>query len=138
MKIIVFSFLTLLSGSLVADPVMPEEMLRGRNSQYKEGYRDGFREAINMMNGGGGGSNMGRNIQISSAIYGSSRGRCDFTQQLAQAVNDQRSYRLRAGNEWCGDPSNGYKKSASVEYFCQGNRKKAFLREGQVGTLNCD
>lgn len=137
MKSIVFFALVLLSSSLSADPVVPEEMLRGRNSQYQDGFRDGFREAINMMNGGGLESS-GQYIRILSASYGSYRGRCDFSERLAQTVNGQRFYRLRAGNEWCGDPSNGYKKSATVEYSCQGNRKKIYLREGQLGTLNCN
>ena len=67
----------------VADPRMPEEMLRGQNAQYQQGFRDGFREATRMMSGGGGGGGQSRGLRIDSATYGAGPRRCNFTQSLA-------------------------------------------------------
>lgn len=60
--------LALLPLLATAAPRLPEEMLRGRNPQYQQGFRDGFREAVRMMNGGGGGgSSQQTGLRINSA-----------------------------------------------------------------------
>jgi hypothetical protein len=139
MKLKLFCMLALVSTGLMASEArMPEEMLRGRNQQYQDGFRDGFREAIRMMNNGGGQGNYDRNIQINKAIYGSTRGRCDFTDRLGRSANGKSSFYFKAGNQWCGDPSNGYQKMATIEYSCRGKMKRAYLREGQSETLRCN
>jgi len=69
MKIKILCAIALLSTSVFAnDPAVPEQMMRGRSSQYQDGFRDGFREAVRMMNssnnnwnnGGGGPQCMAR------------------------------------------------------------------------------
>ncbi|NHQ85696.1 hypothetical protein HA050_06125 [Iodobacter sp. HSC-16F04] len=138
-KLKVFCLLMLASAGVIASEAnLPEEMLRGRNQQYQEGFRDGFREAVRMMNGNQGSqSSDRRKIQILNATYGSARGRCDFTQRLARSANDKSSYRFKSGNQWCGDPSDGYQKMATVEYACRGKVRRAYVREGQSETLRC-
>jgi hypothetical protein len=141
MKVKIFCMLALVSTGLMASEArMPEDMLRGKNSQYQDGFRDGFREAIRMMNSGSssGQGNYSRKIQISKASYGSARGRCDFTERLGRSANDKSSYHFKAGNQWCGDPSDGYQKMATIEYSCRGNMKRAYVREGQSETLRCN
>lgn len=144
MKLKLFLMLAVVSSGLMAGEArMPEEMLRGKNQQYQEGYRDGFREGVRMMNGGGGSSGGGhgsfnRKIQISKATYGTARGRCDFTNRLARAADDKTSYHFKAGNQWCGDPSDGNQKMATIEYSCRGKTKRAFVKEGQSEYLRCN
>ncbi|QZA81831.1 hypothetical protein [Deefgea piscis] len=141
MKLKLCCALVLLSSTVIAgEPRMPEQMLRGKNSQYQDGFRDGFREAVRMMNGGGHGNNNGnwqREIRISRATYGASRNRCDFTQRLARSANGRSAYEFKAGNQWCGDPADGRKKIAKIEYFCRGDLKKTEVREGSSATLRC-
>ncbi|WP_297576080.1 hypothetical protein [uncultured Deefgea sp.] len=143
MKLKLCCALVLLSSTVIAaDPRMPEQMLRGKNSQYQDGFRDGFREAVRMMNGGGHGNNnnngnKNREIRISRATYGASRGSCDFTQRLARSANGRTAYEFKAGNQWCGDPADGRKKTAKIEYFCRGDLKKTEVREGSSATLRC-
>ncbi|MGL4604937.1 MAG: hypothetical protein ACRCU9_12400 [Iodobacter sp.] len=136
---LLFMLVVASSGLMAGEARMPEEMLRSKNQQYQDGFRDGFREAVRMMNSSGGSSHgdSGRKIQIYKAIYGSTRGRCDFTNRLARAANDKTSYRFQAGNQWCGDPSDGFRKVATVSYSCRGKMKQTFVREGQSELLRC-
>ena len=139
MKIKILCAIALISTTaFAADPAIPEQMMRGRSSQYQDGFRDGFREAVRMMNGGGGGNNQwSRDIRIVRAKYGSNYGSCDFTQRLGRLADGKSSYSFKAGNQWCGDPSNGHKKAATIEYYCGNSLKRAYVRENQVEYLRC-
>lgn len=140
MKIKILCAIALISTSVfAADPVVPEQMMRGRSSQYQDGFRDGFREAVRMMNGGGGsGSNQwSRDIRITRAKYGSNYGSCDFTQRLGRLADGKSAFSFKAGNQWCGDPSDGHKKTATIEYYCGNSLKRAYVRENQVEYLRC-
>ncbi len=140
MKIKILCAIALISTTaFAADPAVPEQMMRGRSSQYQDGFRDGFREAVRMMNGGGNdfGDSHGRNIRILNATYGSYKGKCDFTSRLARSANGRSSYSFRASNDWCGDPSDGTSKSATVEYSCSGKTRKIYVREGSSQNIRC-
>ena len=123
-----------------AQPRMPEEMLRGQNSQYQQGFRDGFREATRMMNGGGGGGGGGGQqwgLRIETATYGAGPRRCDFTDGLAQRANGKTEYVLRVGNGLCGDPAPGRDKTAVVKYRCGRSNQTATIQEGDSEVLRC-
>nr|WP_314899331.1 hypothetical protein [uncultured Deefgea sp.] len=139
MKFKILCTIAFISTSVVAaDPAMPEQMMRGRSSQYQDGFRDGFREAVRMMNGAGTGSNQwGRDIRIARAKYGSNYGSCDFTPRLGRSADGKSSYAFKAGNRWCGDPSRGHSKAATIEYYCGNKLNRAYVRENQVEYLRC-
>ncbi|QLG87246.1 hypothetical protein HQ393_02700 [Chitinibacter bivalviorum] len=124
-----------------ADPRMPDEMMRGRSSQYQEGFRDGFREAVRMMNGGGnsgGGNHWGRGIHILSAVYSSNRGgSCDFTRRLASQANGRNSFNFASNDGWCGDPAVGHVKYANIIYSCNGREQSVSVRQERSTTLRC-
>jgi hypothetical protein len=125
-----------------AQPQLPEEALTGRDAQYQQGFRNGFHEAIRLMEGhasDSGHHGHSRGIRIGSAIYGSPFGTCNFTQQLAQLADGQSEFMLSAGNDWCGDPSHGNFKVARVRYAC-GHRdwRQVDVRQGQSVNLRCD
>jgi hypothetical protein len=129
--------LALLPLLATAAPRLPEEMLRGRNAQYQQGFRDGFREAVRMMNGGGGGGGQQTGLRINSATYGGESRRCDFTARLAKRANGRTEYVLRVNNSLCGDPAPGREKTAVVQYRCGRTDQTATIREGRSGTLRC-
>ena len=79
-----------------------------------------------------------RNIQISKATYGTARGHCDFTNRLARVADDKTTYLFKSGNQWCGDPSGGNKKMATIEYTCHGKTKRALVKEGHSEFLRCN
>ena len=99
-------------------------------------YNGGQDSRPDYNNGHGHQSGSGR-IQIYKASYGSAHGQCDFTRRLARATDEKTSYHFKAGNQWCGDPSDGYPKMATIEYSCRGKTKRAFVREGQSEYLRC-
>ena len=140
MKLKLFCILALASAGLMAEPVpggRPDYNDGtggvGGQGQYNGG-QSGNRPDYN--NGHGHQSGSGR-IQIYKASYGSAHGRCDFTRRLARATDEKSSYHFKAGNQWCGDPSDGYPKMATIEYSCRGKTKRAFVREGQSEYLRC-
>jgi hypothetical protein len=132
--------LLLLPLAAAAEMRVPEDALRGQNAQYQQGFRDGFREAMRMMDQGGSGGSGGqsRGLRIESAVYGSDRRRCDLTRQLAEKANGQREYRFQASNIWCGDPDRGKDKVATVRFSCSGRSQQATVKEGDTARLRCD
>lgn len=131
-------FLLPLTAWCATEPRFPEEALRGQNAQYQQGFRDGFREAVRLMAGGGGAYPGKSGIRIESAVYGSSRRSCNFTRQLGEQANGKREFEFRAGNQWCGDPDRGADKLAKVYYSCGRDRRQVELREEKSATLRCD
>ncbi len=121
-----------------AQPRIPEESLRGQNTQYQQGFRDGFREAIRMMEGGDSGLADHRGLRIESATYGSERRTCNFTRRLAEQANGKREFAFRANNAWCGDPDRGADKAAKIHYSCGRDRRAIQVREEKTATLRCD
>lgn len=138
-----------LGAPMVADAQQdfPENAIRGQNAKYQQGFRDGYREAMRSQQGGSPGSGYGpgpgsgnkRGIRIESAIYGSQRGTCDFTRQLAKQVDGQRDFSFKAGNNWCGDPGRGTDKVARIRFSCGRDRRQVEAREEKsVRLLRCD
>jgi hypothetical protein len=129
-----------------ADPQIPEQMMRGRSSQYQDGFRDGFREAVQMMNNGGGnmggggngGNHWERGIRIISAVYGADRsGSCDLTRKLAQQANGKKTFNFASNDGWCGDPSVGHVKYTNIVFSCNGREQSASIRQERSSTLRC-
>ncbi|MDW5417437.1 hypothetical protein R6242_12760 [Iodobacter sp. CM08] len=155
MKLKLFCILALVSTSLMAEPApngRPDyNGDQGNGVGGQGGYNGGSGSRPDYNEGNHGSSarpdyNNGhdhqagsrRKIFILQATYGARGGRCDFTRKLARSANDKSSYRFRAGNQWCGDPSDGYQKMATIEYSCGGYKKRAFVREGQSEMLRCN
>lgn len=124
----------------------PEDAIRGRSSQYQQGFRDGYREAMRSQQGGSSGYRPGpgpgyggnRGIRIESAVYGSQRGICDFSRKLAQQADGQREFYFRAGNNWCGDPGRGTDKVARIRFSCGRDTRQVEVREEKSVKLRCD
>jgi hypothetical protein len=131
----------ILAGSILfpllatAAPPFPEEMLRGQNAQYQQGFRDGFREAVRLM--GGGSPVKDHKLDIESAAYGWGARRCDFTRSLSAAANGKDDYFLRAHNGLCGDPAPGKGKEAIIHYRCGRSQVTVNIKEGAAATLRC-
>ena len=138
MRIALSIALFLISFSLCAQPRIPEDALRGQNAQYQQGFRDGFREAIRMMEGGGSGAQNDRGLRIESATFGSQRRTCNFTRRLAEQANGKREFSFRADNSLCGDPDRGADKKAKIDYSCGRDRRAIEVWEGKTATLRCD
>ncbi|WP_156939007.1 hypothetical protein [Deefgea rivuli] len=126
-----------------ADPQIPEQMMRGRSSQYQDGFRDGFREAVQMMNNGGGnmgggGNHWERGIRIISAVYGTDRGgSCDLTRKLAHQANGKKTFNFASNDSWCGDPAVGHVKYANIVFSCNGREHSESIRQERSSTLRC-
>ncbi|QLI80886.1 hypothetical protein HZU75_04710 [Chitinibacter fontanus] len=134
----------LLAATVHADPRVPDDMMRGRSSQYQEGFRDGFREAVRMMGGGnnndsgGGWSSSGRGLRINSATYGNYNRTCDFTEALAREAEGRSSYTFTAHDDWCGNPAPGKPKNARIDYSCRGRDYSESVNSGSSKTLRCN
>ncbi|WP_035851733.1 hypothetical protein [Deefgea rivuli] len=148
-KTLIVSALLLTSSlSFASSPMhVPEEMMRGRSDQYQQGFRDGFREAMRMMNGGGdfggnggsGGNGNSRILRIESATYGyGSSQRCDLTQALAREANGHSNFNFRSGNQWCGNPAYNQAKSTSIRFYCGNQVHTTSVPENRTTTLRCD
>lgn len=124
------------------EPSLPESALAGQNTQYQQGFRDGFREAIKMTSGGLSSQRRHgheRSILIESAVYGSQFAACNFTTRLNELADGKTRFRFSAGNDWCGDPSRGNFKAARIRYSCgRHGRRSLEVREGQSASLQCD
>jgi hypothetical protein len=137
MKTVLLAGLSLVPLIALADVRVPEDMLRGQNAQYQQGFRDGFREGVRMSGGGGGGGGYSRGLRIGSASYGAGGKRCDFTRSLAQQANGKDDYLVRASNALCGDPAPGKDKVAIIQFGCGGSERTANIKEGESGKLRC-
>jgi hypothetical protein len=138
MRISILLALLLTSLALnAAQPRIPEDALRGQNAQYQQGFRDGFREAIRLMEGGAG-TQDGGGLRIESATYGSERRSCNFTRRLGEQANGKREFDFRANNSWCGDPDRGADKSAKIHYSCGRDRRTIQVPEDKSAKLRCN
>lgn len=133
---------SLWAAAVQADPRVPEDMIRGRSSQYQSGFRDGFREAVRMMGGnndsGSDWSSSGRGLKINSATYGNYNRTCDFTDALAREAEGRSSYTITAHDDWCGNPAPGKPKTARIDYSCRGRDYSESVTSGSSKTLRCN
>lgn len=77
------------------------------------------------------------NLQILDVEYGRDHRYCDATYAFERECDGRESCSVRVNNNLCGDPYKGKKKTAYIQYRCDGRVRSHQVREGDHAYLDC-
>jgi len=109
-----------------------------QSAEYRHGYDQGYRDALESQEHKDHDGAMGR-IIIEVARYGArDAGVCNARDVIQQIVGWRRHADIKVGNELCGDPAKGYEKHLHVRYRCGDSASaEAEAPENAVLELSC-
>ena len=76
-------------------------------------------------------------LRIEHVKYGLGDRHCNATQPFAAACNGRGECQVNVGNQLCGDPVRGDRKTAEIVYRCDGRSQRLAVREGERAQLRC-
>ncbi len=101
----------------------PRQPSAGRSArQQSRGNRYGYNRGL---------------LQILEVEYGRDHRYCDATYAFERQCDGRESCSVRVNNNLCGDPYKGKKKTAYIEYRCDGRVRSHQVREGDSAHLDC-
>jgi len=109
-----------------------------QSAEYRQGYDQGYRDALEAQEHRDHGGTVGR-IIIEEANYGTRDGGfCHPRDVIQQSIGWRRHADIRVNNELCGDPAPGRPKHLHVRYRCGDSASaEAEAQEGSVLELSC-
>lgn len=117
---------------------MVSSIVSAQSAEYRRGYDQGYRDAIEAQRRQQHHSESRLPIEIEDAQYGMRGASCDARAQLQQAVGWRRHVSIAVNNNLCGDPVPGVQKRLRITYRCDnGEVFEVRGAEGNVVTLYC-
>jgi hypothetical protein len=135
---------------LIGTAAAADSFQDGYRQGFQDGYRQGFEDGSRRWPGAGpaGAPPAGipaapaaaalQTIRVTQADYGDGYSDCSATATVARLLDGKRGGSLRAGNELCGDPAPGRRKTLRVLYFCGAQEREATAPQNEMLTIRCD
>ena len=142
--------LAICCGMLIGTAAAADSFQDGYRQGFQDGYRQGFEDGSRRWPGAGpaGAPPPGipaapasaplHAIRVTQADYGDGYSDCSATAAVARLLDGRRGGSVRAGNELCGDPAPGRRKTLRVLYFCGGQEREATAPQNEMLSLRCD
>ncbi len=127
-SVLAFAMLGLLAGSAFS-----------QSADYKRGYEQGYRDAVEASREQHGSSEPARGrMTVLDAKYGFRGDVCDARQAVQQIAAMRRHVDVRVNNDLCGDPVSGQVKRLIIVYRCgDGPEQRVAGAEGTTLAMSC-